>query len=139
MSHCSPLRSVRAALEVGEGGLIGGDHAGARAALDAHVAERHAALHGERADGCAGVLDGVAGAAVGADLVDDAEREILGGDALRQASPSTLISIDLGTLLLQGLRGQHVLDFAGADAEGEGSKGAVRAGVAVAADDGLAG
>ena len=35
----------------------------------------------------------------------------------------------------QGLGGQHVLDLAGADAEGERAEGAVGRGVAVAADD----
>ena len=44
-----------------------------------------------------------------------------------------------GPVLGQGLRGQHVLDLAGADAEGERAEGAVRRGVAVAADDGHAG
>ncbi len=41
--------------------------------------------------------------------------------------------------LRQALRGQHVLHFAGADAEGQRTESPVRAGVAVAADDGLAG
>ena len=45
----------------------------------------------------------------------------------------------LGAALHQALRGQHVLDFAGADAKGQSAKGAVRGGVAVAADDGQAG
>ena len=41
--------------------------------------------------------------------------------------------------LQQALRGQHVLDFAGADAEGQRAKRAVRGGMAVAAHDGQAG
>ena len=45
----------------------------------------------------------------------------------------------LGLRLRQGLGGQDVLDFAGADAEGEGAEGSVGAGVGVAADDGHAG
>ncbi len=57
-----------AALEVGEGGGVGGDHAGAGTGFDAHVADGHAAFHGEGADGGAGVLDDVAGGSVGADL-----------------------------------------------------------------------
>ena len=39
----------------------------------------------------------------------------------------------------EALRGQHVLDFAGADAECERAKRAVRGCVAIAADDGLPG
>ena len=38
----------------------------------------------------------------------------------------------------QGLGGEHVLDLAGADAEGQRAEGAVGGGVAVAADDGHA-
>ncbi len=45
----------------------------------------------------------------------------------------------LGRLLQQRLGRQHVLDLGGADAEGERAEGAVRRGVAVAADDGHAG
>ena len=44
----------------------------------------------------------------------------------------------LGLALQQALRGQHVLDLARADAEGERAERAVRGGVAVAADDGHA-
>ena len=38
-------------------------------------------------------------------------------------------------MLHHALRGEHVLDLAGADAEGERAEGAVRGGVRVAADD----
>ena len=77
----APCGDEAAALEVGEGGLVGGDHAGAGTGFDAHVADGHAAFHGEGADGGAGVLDDVAGGAVGADLADDVEDDVLGGDA----------------------------------------------------------
>ncbi len=43
-----------------------------------------------------------------------------------------------GLVLQQGLRGQHVFDLAGADAEGQCAQGPVRGGVAVAANDGHA-
>ena len=76
-----PWRREAAAFEVGEGGLVGGDHAGAGSGFDAHVADGHAAFHGEGADGGAGVLDDVAGGAVGADAADDVEDDVLGGDA----------------------------------------------------------
>jgi hypothetical protein len=137
---CPMLRLGReaAALEIGEGGLVGSDHAGAGAGFDAHVADGHAAFHGERADGGAGVLDDAAGCAVGADLADDGEDDVLGGDAGGQlAFDGDAEGLGLG--LRQGLRGQHVLDFAGADAEGERAECAVGAGVRVAADDGHAG
>ena len=125
-SQCCALRREAAALEVGEGGLVGSDHAGARAGLDAHVADGHAAFHGERADGGAGVLDDVAGCAVGADLADDGEDDVLGGDAAGQlAFDGDAEGLRLG--LRQGLRGEHMLDFAGADAEGQRAEGAVGA------------
>ena len=44
-----------------------------------------------------------------------------------------------GSRLHQALGGQHVLDFASADAEGQRAERAVRGSVAIAADDGLAG
>ena len=46
-----PVRALRRAgpaLEVGERRVVGRDHAGARAGLDRHVADRHAPLHRER-------------------------------------------------------------------------------------------
>ncbi len=135
---CGTLRGEAAAFEVGEGGRVGGDHAGTGSGLDAHVADGHAAFHGECADGGAGVLDGVAGGSGGADLADDVEDDVLGGDAEGE------FAIDgdaegLGLGLRQRLRGHDVLDFAGADAEGECAEGSVGGGVRVAADDGHAG
>jgi hypothetical protein len=100
----------RAALEVGEGGLVGGDQAGAAPGLDRHVADRHAALHREAADDGARVLDGVAGAAAGADLADDGEDHVLRGAADGQVA----VDADphgLGALLHQRLGRQDVLDL----------------------------
>ena len=53
--------------------------------------------------------------------------------------PCTLMANVRGLPLQQALRGEHVADLGGADAEGQRAEGAVGAGVAVAADDGLAG
>ena len=55
-------------------------------------------------------------------------------------TPARQVAVDadlqrLRLVLQQGLRGQHVLDFAGADAEGQRAERAVRGRVAVAADD----
>ena len=90
------------------------------------------------ADGRSPVLDDVADAAAGADGADDGQRHVLGRDARRQ------VALDrdghgLRAHLRQRLGGQHVLDLAGADAEGERAEGAVGRGVAVAADDRHAG
>ena len=126
------------ALDVVEGRLIGGDHAGAGTRLDRHVADRHASLHGELADCLATVLQNVALAAAGADLSDDGEDDVLGRRALGQgAVDRDRHGLEGGHR--QGLGGEHVLDLAGADTEGQCAERAVRGGVGVAAYDGHAG
>ncbi len=70
---------------------------------------------------------------------DDGEGEVLGADAEAERRPTKMDAHVLGLLLAQGLGGQHVLDLAGADAEGQGAEGAVGGGVGVAADDRHAG
>src|ERR1019366_5062620 len=100
-------------------------------------ADGHAAFHRERADGGAGVFNNTAGSAVGPDVADDGEDDVLGGDAAGQfAFDRNAEGLGLG--LRQGLRREDVLDFAGADAEGECAECSVRGGVRVAADDGHA-
>ena len=80
-------------------------------------------------DGRAGELDDVAGGAVDAHLADRGQDEVLGGDAAAQlalvADPH-----GLGLVLDQALRGEHVLDLGGADAEGQRAERAVGGGVA---------
>ena len=88
----------------------------------------------KRADRLAGVLDAVAGAALGGDAADQVEDQVLG----RHAAGQPAVDADLqrlGLVLQQRLRGQHVLDLAGADAEGQRPERPVRGRVAVAADD----
>ncbi len=129
------LGRSRPAFEIGIGLLVGGDHAGAGAALDRHVADCHAPFHGKRADGRAAELDDRAGAARRADLADDGEHDVLGGDALLKRA----VHLDhevLRLLLDQGLGCQHMLDLRGADAMRQRAEGAMRRRVAVAADDG---
>ena len=69
---------------------------------------------------------------------DDREDQVLGGDAAARSAPSTLIAKVFGSPLQQALGREHMSDLGGADAEGERAEGAMGAGVAVAADDGLA-
>ena len=110
---------------------------GLGAGLDRHVADRHPAFHRQRPDGRAAVLDDVADAAAGADLADDREDDVLGRDAGGQLA----VDRDRHPLrpgLRQRLGGEHVLDLARADAEGERAERAVGGGVAVAAHDGHA-
>jgi hypothetical protein len=117
-----------------EGRLVRGDHPGPATALDRHVADGHAALHREPLDRRARVLDHVAHAAVHAHLPDRREDEVLGRHPVAElalvADPHRP-----GLALLERLGGEHVLDLAGADAEGERAEGPVRRCVGVAADD----
>ena len=83
----------------------------------------------------AGIFDDMAGAAGSADLADDGEDDVLGGDAVFQRAVDAHPHV-LGLLLDQRLGGEHVLDLARADAVGERAEGAVGRGVGIAADDG---
>ena len=124
----------RGALEPVEGDLVGSDHAGAPAALDRHVAERHATLHRERGDGRAAVLDDVSNGAVDPDLADRGEDQVLRGDA--EAGLALVADPHRARAALhEALRREHVLDLARADPEGERAERAVRRGVRVAAHD----
>ena len=114
------------------------DHAGACTGFDGHVAQGHALLHVHRADGGAAVFQHVAGAAVHADHADDVQDHVLGADAgCQRAVDGDRHGFRFA--LQQALRGQHVANFAGADAEGQRSERAMRGGVAVAAHDRHAG
>ena len=76
--------------------------------------------------------------AAGADLRDQREHQVLGGDAGRQLADH-VHGHGLRPGLRQRLRGQHVFDLTGADAERERAERAVGGGVRVATDDRHAG
>src|SRR5690606_34283262 len=84
-----------------------------------------------------GVLDHVARGARRADPADDAQDQVLGGDAPPQLAGDVDLK-GLGAGLPQALGGQDALHLAGADAEGQSAEGPMRRRVAVAADDGHA-
>ena len=90
------------------------------------------------ADRLAGIFHHIAGAAVGADLADQRQHHVLGGDAGRRLAVK-LISMFLAFARAQRLRRQHVLDLGRADAERQRAERAMRGGVAIAADDRHAG
>ncbi len=128
------MRRVGATAQEGERGRVRRHHAAATACLDRHVAERKPALDRQAADGGAGEFDGMTGGTVHADMGDDRERDVLGGDARRQRA----IDRDPqppGFALPDGLGHQHMGHFRGADAEGIGAERPVGRGVAVATDD----
>ena len=131
------LRRAFAAAQVVEGRLVGGHHAAAGAALDAHVAEGHASLHRERTDRVAGEFDEVVGSARGGDLRDDIKDDVFGFHARTQRTvDGDAHRARFG--LQDTLAGQHHFDFGGSHAERRGAQRSVRGGVAVAADDGHA-
>ena len=69
-------------------------------------------------DRTAGIFDGIAGAAGGADMADQSEDEILRRDAERHPAVEH-DTHGLGPALDDGLGRQHMRELAGADAEGE--------------------
>ena len=126
-----------AALEVVKRGLIGIDVAAAGAAFDRHVAEGHALLHREGFDRRPGEFIGVAHTAFYAKGADDVQHQIFGKDAGLQRS----IHPDAPHLELvhrQALAGQDIAHLAGANAKGNGTKGAVGGSVRITAGHGHA-
>jgi hypothetical protein len=76
----------------------------------------------------------VAGRAGGPHLADRREDEVLGGDA--ESERTRVVDPHRARLGRdEALRGEHVLDLARADPEGQRAERAVRGGVAVATDD----
>jgi len=72
--------------------------------------------------------------AVGSDLGDDREREVLGAEAFGKFAVGGDAHA-LGLFLPQRLRHQHMGHFRGADAERKRAEGAMGRGVAIAAND----
>ncbi len=128
---------MRPAAEVFVGFFIGRDESGAGAAFDRHVANRHPVFHRQGTDHVARVFDAVSHAARSADLADEIQNDVFGCDAGFQAAIDAQLK-RFRFRLQQRLRGEHVLDLARADAEGQRAERAVGRGVAVAADDGHA-
>ena len=80
------------------------------------------------------MFDDVASSAGRANLADDGEDDVLGGDA-EQKRAVDLDAHVLGLELSERLRREHMLDLGRADAMRQHAEGAVSRGVAVAADD----
>ena len=102
--------------------LVGVDVAAAGAPFDAHVADGHPLVHRHAVEDFARVFVGEADAAVDAQAADDVQDHVLGVDAGPQAAVD-LDAADFGPAEGQRLRGQHVGDLAGADAERDVAEG----------------
>ena len=135
-----PLRALgrmRATHAIFEGLFIRRNKTGARATLDRHVADGHAAFHAEVANGLATIFDHIAGATGRAGHTNHREGDILG----RHTGAQLAGDLDLHVLALaldQRLGRQNMLNLGRADAMGQSAERAMGGGVAVAADHGHA-
>src|SRR6266851_5565976 len=76
LASCGLGTREATAFEIGKRRVVRSNHAGARSAFNAHVAQRQTAFHGQFANGFAGVFDHVSGGTVGLDLRDDSQSKI---------------------------------------------------------------
>src|SRR5690606_12115346 len=128
------LGGILPATDVVEGRVIGCDETAACAHLDTHVTDGHACLHGQAADGLAGVLNKIARGSARGYPGDDVQDDVFRYDALAQRT----VDLDphgFRTMLKDTLRGQHLLNFAGSYTKCDRAKGTVSRGVAVATYD----
>ena len=132
------FRGMRTAHAILIGRFIRRDQTSARATLDGHVADSHAAFHRQIANGLAAIFDDVAGAARRACLADDGHGDVFRSDAGAQLAGDFHLHV-LGFLLDQRLRGQNVLHFRCADAMRQRAERTMGRGVAVAANNSHAG
>ena len=135
---CGTFGCARRLLEIRESGCVGRDHAGTCAGFDGHVADGHALVHRHGRDRRPAKLEHVTRAAGNADPADDGEDQVLG----RHTGRKVVDHVDregFRPALQQALRGEHMPDFGGANAEGEGAEGSMRGRVGIAANNGLAG
>ena len=119
--------------DVVDGFVVDSHQAGPCTGLNRHVAHCHAPLHAQGTNRRSPEFDGVAGAAGSADAANDSQHNVFATAAAWQHA----IDLDqhvLGFLGQQGLRGQHVFDFAGANAMCQSAKGTMGRRVGVAAD-----
>ena len=118
------------ALDIGDGFLVDTDQPHPGTPFNGHVADGHAALDGQGADGAAAKLDGVACATRGADLADNGQDHILGGHSGAELS----VHLDQHIFHLAGdqaLGSQHMLHLGGADTVGQAAESAMGGGVGI--------
>src|SRR5207249_10768224 len=132
------FRRERTAGEILGGRFARREETGARTRLDRHVANRHSLLHAQRANSRAGVLENLTGGAADADLRDDGENDVLCRNTDRKHSVDAKLHV-ARLALEQCLGSENVTHLRRADSERQRAERAVRAGVAVTADDGHAG
>jgi hypothetical protein len=119
------LRRHRTTFQVRISAVVRGHHSDLRAEFNRHVADRQPAFDWQRPDRAACILHREAIAARRPDAANQVQDHILGGHT--EAQPAVEADTHaLRSLLHQGLRGQDMHQFSGADAEGHGPESAVR-------------
>ncbi len=121
----SPLGRHRAAFQIGESRFVRREQARPCACLDRHIGDGQPPLDRHIAEHRAAIFHDIAGAASGADMAANRQRDILGGYAKAQFA----FDHDLHRLRLleqQCLRRQHMLDLRRANAEGQCAQRAMR-------------
>ena len=130
--------ALAAGLQVGFAGLVHREDAVFGAGFDGHVADAQPVLHGQAGNALAGKFQALVQRAGNADGADQVQDHVLAGD--RGVQPAFQLHLDGGGHLEPCLAGRHAGGHVGgADAGGEGPHRAVGAGVAVGADDAVAG
>ncbi len=107
----------------GRGGLVRGDEPHLRTQFRAHVRQRHALLHGQRANGLAAELHRLIAPAVHAIAADHVQHHVLGGDAGGQLA-APMHHQRLGHLDPDLAGDRHAQHLSAADAEHIGAESA---------------
>src|SRR5712675_1979808 len=128
------LRRIGSPTEIIVSFIIRRDQTHLGAELDRKIADGKPPFDREVANGAAGIFHGVTGPARGADVTDQREDEILGGHAEWQPALEHHAQ-GFWPALDDCLRCQHMRQFARSDTERQRAQPAMRAGMAVAADD----
>ena len=128
------LRRIAPAADVIIGLLVRRDQAHFGAEFDRKIADGKPPFDRHIADSTARIFDGVAGTTSCSDVADQREDEILGGHAEWQPALEHHAH-GFWPALDDRLRCQHMRQFARSDTERQRAKPAMRAGMAVAADD----
>ena len=127
-------RRLGAAFAVGVCLFVRRDQASACAAFNRHIADGHAAFHGQLANRFATIFNHIAGSASRASFTDDMHRDVFGGHTGVQFACDFDFEV-FGLLLDQRLRRQNVFNLGRADAVGQRAECAVCRGVAVTTND----
>ena len=118
--------------------LVGPNHTAARAAFDGHITNRHPAFHAHLFEDIAAIFQRITRSAAHADFCDDMQDHVFRCDTCGQLT----IDINRHCFWLrhqQALVRENMTDLRCANPKSDCAEGSVRAGMAVAANDGHAG